>query len=183
MTVLDVGCGDGTISEFMGKMGAKVLAIDMNADQIEKAKQKSTNKRIEYLTMDIDDFLEERVFDVIVFADVIEHFDREKVFRIIRRLTRYNTHEDTRIYINIPDGNFIKYMQDYYPEKLHPTDESYPIDHFLTMFKSFGYAPVELCIYGIDTDTQYNEYVFVTEEQLNKHYKQRLGLIYKEEPQ
>lgn len=39
MKVLDVGCGDGTLSEKLSALGAQVTGIDPNPDMVEKAKR------------------------------------------------------------------------------------------------------------------------------------------------
>jgi trans-aconitate 2-methyltransferase len=69
-SLLDIGCGDGKITELISKKLSlgKVLGIDSSKDMIRFAKQKFTNDRfpnLSFQTADACDFLFKNEFDVI----------------------------------------------------------------------------------------------------------------------
>jgi len=171
MTVLDVGCGTGITSKYMADLGAKVIAVDIAPDLIEYAKEHSFHKNITYIAENIYFFISEQKFDLIVLADVLEHFPYEDVFRNINELIRCNTHDNTRIYLNIPDCNFLKYMRENHPEKLQIIDNGHSMKNIIGRFSCCGFEPIMINFYGLDVAFQYNEYLFLNSERLKKEYR------------
>ena len=178
MTVLDIGCGTGITSKHMAEIGAKVIGVDIADKLISYANKHSAHKNVEYVAEDVAKCLMPQRFDVIVMADVFEHLIREDVFMIIRRLTKHNTHDESQIYLNIPDGNFLQYMQARHPSKLQIVDEAHKIDDIVSLFSYCDFSPTHIGIYGLDTIVQYNEYVFRRTDWINEQYRQRLTAIY-----
>lgn len=76
LTVLDIGCGAGLLSEAMARLGAAVTGVDPAPRNIAMAKRhaKAEHLPIEYLEGDINE-VKERVFDVVLNMEVIEHVD------------------------------------------------------------------------------------------------------------
>jgi len=102
--ILDVACGQGTLGEYYRKKGNVVWGIDWSKDTIEV-----NNQRLDkYINEDITNFekvrksLGKRKFDVIVFADVLEH-----IYDPIGTLKFYLDFlkPDGKIYISVP--NFV----------------------------------------------------------------------------
>lgn len=71
--VLDVGCGEGRNSIFMAKLGNKVDAFDISENGIEKAKKisKQMGVKINYFCCDLEKFLFEKEYDVILSHGVL----------------------------------------------------------------------------------------------------------------
>lgn len=178
MLVLDVGCGIGITSRNMAELGAKVIAIDIAPKLIECAKRKSFHENITYLTEDINEYITEHKFDLIVMADVLEHLIPDQVQNTIIRFLDHNTHKDTVVYLNVPDRNFIHFMEHNYLTKLQIVDKGYSIGEITDLFSCCGFVPEHIKIYGIDTAVQYNEYVFIKRNKLEDHYREKLGKIY-----
>ena len=178
MTVLDVGCGTGIISRFMAHLGADVTAVDMAPDLIEYAKSKSNGHKINYIVQDVGDIDLKRTFDAIIMADVLEHIERKDVFRVVLRLLRYHTHEDSLIYLNIPNYSFVKFMQEKYPSKLQIIDEAWRIEDIVSLFDYQGFAPYAMRMYGLDVQAQYIEYLFMTKKRLDESFLKTLEKIY-----
>ena len=171
MKVLDVGCGTGITSKHMAQLGAKVTAVDIAPLLIEYAKTHSKHENITYIVEDIGNFLVNERFDIIVFVDVFEHIVPDNIFMVVRRLTKHNTHEGSKIYLNIPDSNFLKYMKINHPDKLQIIDHDHAKGDILSLFEYCDFIPVHMKIYGIDVDVQYNEYLFITKKKLNHYYE------------
>jgi len=75
LTILDVGCGGGLISEVFSDLGAKVTAIDPIEKNIMIAKshQLSSGSSVEYKCATIDKLTKTQTFDIILCLEVIEH--------------------------------------------------------------------------------------------------------------
>ncbi|MBC7350385.1 MAG: class I SAM-dependent methyltransferase [Candidatus Aminicenantes bacterium] len=87
--ILDVGCGEGYLSEKIASCGALVKAIDLNPKAIASARNRVKNERLEFRELDAAELdYPEAFFDKIVSFCVIEHFvDDEKVlFQLARML-------------------------------------------------------------------------------------------------
>jgi 2-polyprenyl-3-methyl-5-hydroxy-6-metoxy-1,4-benzoquinol methylase len=72
--VLDVGCGSGVITDFLGSMGANVVGIDANPDGLEFATSKFTRANIRFSQGLVDaDYSIPYPVDKIYCLEVIEH--------------------------------------------------------------------------------------------------------------
>ncbi len=69
LEVLDAGCGFATTSQHIQRLGNRVLGIESNADAVPVARTRIS----EVIETDLQHFSIDRKFDVIIFADVLEH--------------------------------------------------------------------------------------------------------------
>jgi len=175
---LDVGCAIGVFSKYLAEAGFMVTAIDISSKLIEAAQKHSAHPNVTYMHKNALNFDSDEKFDLILFADVLEHIAERDVFMIVKRITKYNSHEDTAIIVELPDANFIKFMDEHYPDKLQIIDNGYPIDHIVTMFEYCDFIPVRMSVFGIDTDVQYNRYLFAHKKALEAHYVKELKRVY-----
>jgi 2-polyprenyl-6-hydroxyphenyl methylase/3-demethylubiquinone-9 3-methyltransferase len=83
LSILDVGCGGGLLSEPMARLGAKVTGIDASEKAIKAADYHSrvSKLKINYLTGDIGVLItKKKQFDVVIASEVIEHVLNPKEF-------------------------------------------------------------------------------------------------------
>ena len=74
LTVLDIGCGAGLLSEAMARAGATVTGVDPAERNIEIARAHATTSglTIEYINGSVEQ-IAERSFDVVLNMEVVEH--------------------------------------------------------------------------------------------------------------
>jgi len=170
MRVLDIGCGVGFTAKHLIKMEAIVTAIDISPKLIEFAMKMVGHKNIAYIIGDICEFKSTEKFDLIVFADSFEHIPQDRIEGVVCGLLRHNTHKRSLVYINIPDENFSNFMRVNHPEKQQEVECAYSISYVLDLFNTCGFEPTHVSIYGLDTDVQYNEYLFCSKDRLMEFY-------------
>jgi len=72
--ILDVGCGSGVITSFLGESGAQVTGLDANGDAILFAKDKYGNDNVNFIHGLVDERRDfEKQADKIYCLEVIEH--------------------------------------------------------------------------------------------------------------
>ena len=77
ISILDIGCGGGLLSEPMSKMGANVTGIDASDKNIKIAKlhAKKDKLKINYICSSPEKFKVKRKFDVILNMEIVEHVE------------------------------------------------------------------------------------------------------------
>ena len=82
VSILDIGCGGGLLSEPMFRLGAKVTGIDASEKNIKIAKfhSKKQNLKINYLCTSPDNMKSKEKFDVILNMEIVEHVDNLDLF-------------------------------------------------------------------------------------------------------
>lgn len=83
LSVVDIGCGGGILSESMARMGATVTGIDIVASSLSVAKLHSQqqNLEIEYIQCTAEQLASRQMqFDVVLNMEVVEHVVELPVF-------------------------------------------------------------------------------------------------------
>ncbi|MFA5041524.1 MAG: bifunctional 2-polyprenyl-6-hydroxyphenol methylase/3-demethylubiquinol 3-O-methyltransferase UbiG, partial [Bdellovibrionales bacterium] len=76
LSVLDIGCGGGLLSEPLANLGAKVTGLDASEKAINVAREHAAKKKlkISYIEGSAEEFsLESKTFDVILMMEILEH--------------------------------------------------------------------------------------------------------------
>lgn len=103
--VLDLGCGDGAVGEYLVKtVGIKLKGLDIS----EKAIKEARRRGIDASLYDLDKPLpfKDNTFDVVFWGDNVEHlFKPEKVLAEIRRVLKI----DGRLVLSCPNMGYWRY--------------------------------------------------------------------------
>lgn len=92
-TVLDAGCGEGSLSRMIAEKGAVVTGTDISEPNVENAARlaKEQNLQITFKTADLENLpFPDNSFDVVVCSHVLEHipdFDKglQEIFRVAKK--------------------------------------------------------------------------------------------------
>lgn len=88
--VLDVGCGYGEVARSIARLRpkSKVLGVDINADNIDKALIANNPLNLEFVNADATKIQRSDSFDVVVLSNVLEHIDqRVSLLKSLRKNT------------------------------------------------------------------------------------------------
>jgi len=97
--VLDIGCGNGALTRDIAERAeAYVIGIDLNPDNIAKAKRRYAHPKVEYRVGDALKDLPQERFDVVVLSNVLEHLSNRVEF--LRKIQ--TTLNPSRILIRVP---------------------------------------------------------------------------------
>ena len=82
LSILDIGCGGGLISEPMARLGAKVTGIDASEKNINIAKlhSKKNGLKINYLNASPENLEHIEKFDIILNLEIVEHVDNVNLY-------------------------------------------------------------------------------------------------------
>lgn len=80
LTMIDVGCGGGLVSQPMAKLGAKIIAIDASAENIQTALNYNKNF-VEYRCNSVEEIASlGKKFDCVLAIEVLEHVENIEQF-------------------------------------------------------------------------------------------------------
>ena len=82
LSILDIGCGGGLISEPMARLGANVVGIDASEKNINVAKLHSekTGLKITYINSSPENLDYKEKFDIILNLEIVEHVDNVNLY-------------------------------------------------------------------------------------------------------
>ena len=82
LSLLDIGCGGGLLSEPMSRLGANVTAIDASKKNIEIAKLhlKKSELKINYINTSPEKLNNKKKYDIILNMEIVEHVSDLKYF-------------------------------------------------------------------------------------------------------
>lgn len=101
-TILDVGCGNGIISRYLGGLGFQVLGIDISDKAINQARRLNMWEHVRFEVMHAEHLsLEGAQFDVIICSEVLEHLDHPHILlKQLRKLLR----DTGKLIVTVPNG-------------------------------------------------------------------------------
>jgi len=100
-TVLDLGCGLGTIPFLLGSKGYTVTAVDLDAATIAACQQKNGFPHVKFVTGNAENIDLGQKFDVVIASEVIEHVPHPGL--LMETISRHLAKDGIAI-ISIPNG-------------------------------------------------------------------------------
>ncbi len=85
-TILDVGCGDGSLALFLDDGIKRIVGIDSDIHCIEKARSAKNDGPVEFICCSFEDFTQDKTFDAIVFVASLHHMDMTKALQKAKSL-------------------------------------------------------------------------------------------------
>jgi trans-aconitate 2-methyltransferase len=173
MTVLEIGCGIGTVSHLILQVINKgqFVGVDISPESIAQAKQINVSfKNAEFTVSDMSDFNHPLTFDMVVLPDVLEHIPVDQHARLFSVL-KAHTHANSKVLINIPEPNCLNWARQHHPEKLQIIDQSLSMQDLLNNVYPSDFELVSLKPYALQyTEPDYLSIV-LKRKKANTHYQ------------
>lgn len=139
--VLDLGCGYGALAHAIAEHSdAQVLAIDMDAEQINLGKKRFTHPNIRFVIGNVfTDIPEDGSFDVVVLSSVLEHLKNRPEF--LKELTARFTPKKFLIRVPTFERHFVAALKrelGLFPYVDHTHELEYSKDIFYDEMKLAG---------------------------------------------
>lgn len=129
--LLEVGCSDGTSSNFFSQYCNTVDAIDMDKSLLNEAKENFSH--INFMYKNALEYTTDVKYDVIVLLDFIEHFSEEDGQKLLKKYSSLLTNKGMMI-VGTPSKHFEQYraehnkahhLHEYYPDELEQLMQKY----------------------------------------------------------
>ncbi|MEO8148822.1 MAG: class I SAM-dependent methyltransferase [Bacteroidia bacterium] len=140
-TLLEIGCGIGTLSSFIAKYvtNGKVTAVDISPSSVEFAKKKySDQKNLEFLVSDMTNFNYDGKFQFILFPDVLEHIPVEAHANIFKTISGL-VNETSKVLINLPNPRAARWFIKNKPELMQIIDLDIETDFIINTLCPNGF--------------------------------------------
>lgn len=150
--VLDIGAGNGLLTEMIAKDCGHVFAIESNADLIQSAKDNQQSKNVSYFQGDALNWKEYPGAIKKAFAyEVVQHFTYDEIYSFFKTIHDHFPKKSTLFLGGIPDetrkwdfyNNFERRCQmseSIFLEGRDPVGTWYHPDYLVWLSKHFGFA-------------------------------------------
>jgi len=86
---LEVGCGTGLFTEIFAATGADLVAVDISADLLERARERGLPAgRVRFLEMPFEECVVEGPFDAVIGSSILHHLEIPRVLTKIHGLLK-----------------------------------------------------------------------------------------------
>jgi len=144
-TILDIGCGRGTLTNNLAKKAQKVMGIDISKNYIMIAKNRYKKNNLKFINVDATKYEFKEKVDYIILSNVIEHIDDRIEF--LNKIKNYGN----IILIRVPMIN--RSWLALYKKQLgceYRLDPSHHIEYTFQIFKKeMDLAGIEILEYSI----------------------------------
>jgi trans-aconitate 2-methyltransferase len=182
-SVLEVGCGIGTVTSLIAKFltKGKILGVDISPANIEFARNFVNKPNTSFLVSDMTDFQRDEKYDFIVLPDVLEHIPVEQHFALFKTLSDHSK-VDTVVFINIPSPHFQNYTSRTNPGVQQIIDQEVHTDQLLNNVYPNGFYLLSLNTYSLGYEGgDYQRIIFTRKKNWEKMKKlSKKNLIIKE---
>lgn len=160
-TVLEIGCGIGTVSHLILKYLAhgRFVGVDISPQSIEHARMyNAAFKNAEFVVSDMKGFQHNLKFDFVVLPDVLEHIPVDQHAELFRTIAAHS-HDKTVILINIPEPYTLDWTRRNHPENLQIIDQSLSMQDLCNNVYPAGFYMFSMTPYGLQYE--HEEYLAI----------------------
>lgn len=155
-TVLEIGCGIGTVSHLILKYLAhgRFVGVDISPQSIEHARMyNAAFKNAEFVVSDMKGFQHNLKFDFVVLPDVLEHIPVDQHAELFRTIAAHS-HDKTVILINIPEPYTLDWVRENHPTTLQIIDQALSIRDLCNNVYPSGFYMYSMSPYALQYEPE-----------------------------
>ena len=138
--VLDVGCGNGVISRYLGSIGFHVVGIDISEKTIETAKAQTTLPNVTFLKLSAEELVASgEKYDAVICSEVLEHLENPGT---LLSVLYTSLTEKGKLIVTVPNGKGPRELFVTRPVQNLRNRQSWLWNIVLSVKKIFGYKGV-----------------------------------------
>jgi len=108
-TIIDLGCGEGTITNFLAKVPTRqLIGVDLDKNRIKHAKQNTSAKNIKYKLQNIVEYKFPKSTNAIIISDVFHHLSRATQTQLLKQISSSLKKNSTLIIKEINASDMIR---------------------------------------------------------------------------
>lgn len=160
-SILEVGCGVGAVTTLLARTvkSGPITAIDISPKSIEIARHACPADNVHFIACDISSYEGQKSFDFILLCDVLEHIPMGEHEMLFRRLSAV-AHENTILFVNIPNPAALQYIKHDHEADLQIVDEPIPANILLNNAYREGWVLDHFSNYGVWNKNEFQRIVF-----------------------
>jgi 2-polyprenyl-3-methyl-5-hydroxy-6-metoxy-1,4-benzoquinol methylase len=170
-TVLEVGCGIGTISFLLSNFlsQGRISSFDISPEGVELSKQRlQGRKNINFQVSDTLSYTDNNKYDFILMADVMEHIPTSDLKNSISNLLQC-AHSDTKFVINVPDPRKTRWDEEHNSSILQIIDNAIYVENVVQSFEGTGFRIEYFKRYSLHhNEMDYNYFVLSKSERYSQ---------------
>ncbi|MCB9194912.1 MAG: class I SAM-dependent methyltransferase [Flavobacteriales bacterium] len=170
-SVLEIGCGVGTVTYLISKIVKTgfIHANDLSDKSVQASKKRlSFYKNIEFSSGDFIFQNINRKFDWIVLPDVLEHIPIENHPRLFEKIED-SLAENGKVFIHIPQPDYLEWVINNKPELLQEIDQPIFLDGLLSSLSETGLHLIKMKDYSLYV-APYDYRIIVLEKKYKGNY-------------
>lgn len=141
-SVLDLGGGSGMLCKPLSSIYPSVDIIDVDITDANNIKNYYNLMNVNLISSDIADFNKAIIYDVIIAADVLEHFHD---LRLPIEFIKNHTDENSVVVVSLPTENVVYSLGRSLVRKQKPIDHYHKSKDVLLFMEENGFKVIDLC--------------------------------------
>lgn len=167
LKILEIGCGIGALTYLLsGKIKTGLIeAVDFSEKSIEYARKNCNKPNIHFASADILEYSpQSQRFDFILLFDVLEHIPIERQAELFSKINSW-MHENSVLFINLPNPDYIRYDQKHNPQALQEIDQPISLEKLSEVLCNCHLKITQMKTYSIWVKNEYQFYVIHKSEE------------------
>jgi|688.fasta_scaffold63508_1 2-polyprenyl-3-methyl-5-hydroxy-6-metoxy-1,4-benzoquinol methylase len=103
ISVIDIGCGSGVVSNYLAENCHKVLGVDLSETAIKFARQQYKRENLAFENIAILDLPKQGEFDLLFCSEVLEHLEKADVASALRIFYEI-ANPNAKLFITVPNA-------------------------------------------------------------------------------
>ena len=171
-TILEIGCGIGALTYLLAKKIKKgrIEAFDPSPKSVAYAKQHIKQANVNFSVEEALNFSPAHApYDKILLFDVLEHIPEEQHAQVFKKIANW-LKDDGKMFINLPNPEYILYDQKYNPATLQELDQPVFLHKLLPVFEANQLALILFQAHSVWVKHDYHFFILQKKKEFTEQF-------------